>query len=580
MPDADARRRVQPELDRPAASLTAIAAAFARQGAADNAAAVGYLHDVVAVAGSDVRLVAALQQQRPAGARSAASELTAYTVADWQTVLAGTHPEMTPAQRTTRAQALGDAAQAAFPSAALIAAARADTQSSLHQPELLEFFDTHPGIDLLTSALRSVPALQASPRVRADLERIQRLARVSAKPAHVDVLNKAGYGSASAVARKGRAAFVSAHAAALGGEPAATEVFERAALISSRAMAVYAQHSPTFNRAMPRVLAAAGDAQKAIPDWRALFGDALDLVTDDPARSVYSPAAYLADLLHFLDQQPATAAADGTAQTGLDVLALKRPDLLRLALDQANIDVELPMIDLVNELLECAVLAENSTARQPRWCTSAPPAGSVDTGVGAWVTATVTDNDPAPWGAAGAAYHQTPAAAGYHAHGFTVPAGQTGLQLAPADMMGIWVRPHPDTPPGQVVLTVTPFPGTPHLLIWGYPADDSKWTPGGAPHLQAGPLPPLDQWSLVILDAGVGAAQLTGLEFGCVDGAVDWGPAGSIPRHHPRRPAERPTIAAGSRKPCAIRPTMPSRRTPFRGAAPLWISASAPARPR
>ena len=88
------------------------------------------------------------------------------------------------------------------------------------------------------------------------------------------------------------------------------------------------------------------------------------------------------------------------------------------------------------------------------------------------------------------------------------------------------------------MLTVTPFPGMLHLLIWGYPADDSKWTPGGAPHLQAGPLPPLDQWSLVILDAGVEISH-TGLDSAAWTGR--W--TGARPCFNPAAP---PTTTSGT----------------------------------
>ncbi|NJK31783.1 MAG: hypothetical protein HC927_04800 [Deltaproteobacteria bacterium] len=72
----------------------------------------------------------------------------------------------------------------------------------------------------------------------------------------------------------------------------------------------------------------------------------LDYCACEHCRSVLSPAAYLADLLHFLDRRPATL---GDALT---VLRQRRPDIEHILLDCANTNTALPYIDLVNELLE------------------------------------------------------------------------------------------------------------------------------------------------------------------------------------------------------------------------------------
>lgn len=77
---------------------------------------------------------------------------------------------------------------------------------------------------------------------------------------------------------------------------------------------------------------------------RRLFGD-LDNCACDPCLSVLSPAAYLADLLKFID-------------ASLDVrleLESRRPDIFDLELSCDNTKVELPQIDLALEILENAV---------------------------------------------------------------------------------------------------------------------------------------------------------------------------------------------------------------------------------
>src|SRR5690348_12691477 len=62
--------------------------------------------------------------------------------------------------------------------------------------------------------------------------------------------------------------------------------------------------------------------------------------TGDEARSVYSPAAYLADLLQLLDDR-----FDGAS------LMESREQIKDIPLDTANTLTEIPYLDIVNEVL-------------------------------------------------------------------------------------------------------------------------------------------------------------------------------------------------------------------------------------
>ena len=78
-----------------------------------------------------------------------------------------------------------------------------------------------------------------------------------------------------------------------------------------------------------------------------LFGS-LDYCDCQDCGSILSPAAYLVDLLHYIDQ-PAPGQPASNPQ---DVLLSRRPDLQYLPLTCANTNTALPYIDLVNETLE------------------------------------------------------------------------------------------------------------------------------------------------------------------------------------------------------------------------------------
>ncbi len=81
------------------------------------------------------------------------------------------------------------------------------------------------------------------------------------------------------------------------------------------------------------------------PTLRSLFG-ALDTCVCDPCLSVLSPAAYLVDLLKFID---------ANHEAGIE-LKRRRPDIYDLELSCDNTQIELPHIDLVNEILEGAIV--------------------------------------------------------------------------------------------------------------------------------------------------------------------------------------------------------------------------------
>src|SRR5262249_40957584 len=84
-------------------------------------------------------------------------------------------------------------------------------------------------------------------------------------------------------------------------------------------------------------------ANAAIPDWQTLFGSPDTCACWDCA-SVHGAAAYFVDVLHFLDDRGVRA-----------LLFNRRPDLGDIELSCENTDTALPIIDLVNEILEDTV---------------------------------------------------------------------------------------------------------------------------------------------------------------------------------------------------------------------------------
>lgn len=84
----------------------------------------------------------------------------------------------------------------------------------------------------------------------------------------------------------------------------------------------------------------------AYPTLEQLFGE-MDFCACEHCRSILSPAAYLVDLLLFIDQ-PHPVSGDNPQA----VLFARRPDIQHLPLTCENTNTALPYIDVVNETLE------------------------------------------------------------------------------------------------------------------------------------------------------------------------------------------------------------------------------------
>lgn len=87
--------------------------------------------------------------------------------------------------------------------------------------------------------------------------------------------------------------------------------------------------------------------KKDIPNLEVLFGS-LDYCECGHCSSMYSPAAYLTDLLRFLEEKDAIPAGKSVQ----DILFARRPDIANIKLNCENTNTPLPYIDLVNEILE------------------------------------------------------------------------------------------------------------------------------------------------------------------------------------------------------------------------------------
>ena len=165
-------------------------------------------------------------------------------------------------------------------------------------------------------------------------------------------LNAAGYNSAQSIYFAGRTQFVQTMTSALGSVLQANLTYARAQTTYATALATYARFNGAFNPHIPVTGQPVGELpESTMPDLAALLGP-LDYFTCADCQSVYSPAAYLVDLLQYLGQ---FSTSDAALKTARDAFLARRPDVQYTALDCANSEVTVPYIDLVNELLEAII---------------------------------------------------------------------------------------------------------------------------------------------------------------------------------------------------------------------------------
>lgn len=322
------------------------------------------------------------------------AELAALTAEDWLSLVqrTGTPPGVpgaTPAERALRyATGLQQTIERAFPTRFIAEGLRRRDRAD--EGELLTFFDNSPDYQFTASvdvyleehgdtALDGISDVPALTQRLKTMQRLYRLTPDADRLAAMTSLADAGIESAHAIVRAGRERFADTFAPALGGRDIADTVWNKADQTASLALTIFGRYAPPFNIPFA-VLPGPAPRDNGVPSWETLFGQ-LTYCACEHCRSVYSPAAYLVDLLEYVRQQPALRIrADGTTttpdvtepdgsvrpMTALDVLFERRADIGHILLSCDNTNTELSLVDIVNEILEGAVAGQQAV-HQTTW---------------------------------------------------------------------------------------------------------------------------------------------------------------------------------------------------------------------
>ena len=253
------------------------------------------------------------------------------------------------------ARQLQNALQRLQPSATLVS--RIDDASLPALPELADvstFLKNNPDLDISAANLQNLPdgtsfeGTKDEATLNSTLLSLQRLNKINATWEESGQLLNAGLRGPDAIVERGPEQLRRTLAGRLD-ETRQDEIYHAAKGMHDLSMGVLAVASP---RMTPQGVAGIADGSTNVdnsglgqfPTLQSLFGP-LDSCACEDCLSVLSPSAYFVDLMKFVEHS-------GTASSNF---LARRPDILDLELSCDNSEIEIPYIDLVNEVLENAV---------------------------------------------------------------------------------------------------------------------------------------------------------------------------------------------------------------------------------
>ncbi len=199
------------------------------------------------------------------------------------------------------------------------------------------------------------------PETRAAAKQVERIYQMSPSNEAMSTLSSLSLTSAYHIMKYTRDEFKIKYTAKFSTPKEADLVYTKAHEIYSSTMNLATAY--LTSRMAPNVYSITGKLEKtqneiiAYPTLEELFGD-MDYCTCDHCRSVLSPAAYLVDLLQFIDLKD----IPHEKTNPIEELLKRRPDIEHIQLTCENTNTVMPYLDLVNEILEYYIVNGNLTA--------------------------------------------------------------------------------------------------------------------------------------------------------------------------------------------------------------------------
>jgi hypothetical protein len=269
-----------------------------------------------------------------------------------------------------RASSIVRKMERAYPTAAFAAQLERDEKPILNNQKVIaDFLTKNEDFDLRHHNIsvflkKKKVSKKDSDLIREELKSVQRIFKLVPHYGKTNALREMNIKSSYSITAAGEVRFVNEIAPKAGIAPTeAKEIFKRAERTSTAAMLMAGELQDTIRVAdLPAMemkdLALKLEAvSEDFPNLKSLF-KLTDTCSCEHCRSVYSPAAYLVEILQFLDKRTVkdlTVTPNTTSNLAKDVLFERRPDLGDIDLGCENANTPVPYIDLVCELLEEAI---------------------------------------------------------------------------------------------------------------------------------------------------------------------------------------------------------------------------------
>ncbi len=194
------------------------------------------------------------------------------------------------------------------------------------------------------------------------VKKYERLYQISPSDEAMTALALKGISSAYEIAGYTKSEFLSAYGNGFPTQLEAELTYTKANEVYSASLGIATTY--LTGRAMPNLYAITGVLEKtlnstiAYPTLDSLFGN-MDYCSCDSCKSVLSPAAYLVELLQFIDLTGLTFQKSNPIEVLLgkeNGIVGRRPDIQHIQLTCENTNMALPYIDLVNEILEYYII--------------------------------------------------------------------------------------------------------------------------------------------------------------------------------------------------------------------------------
>lgn len=255
--------------------------------------------------------------------------------------------------------------RSAFPTAAFTgrltdAIANDEKPPLANAARVAEFLRGNPQFDLASTSVEGYLAEHRVPgsaeertALIIDLKAAQRIFKVAPTYEATKTLLADGVHSAQKIYRMGKRKFVDKYSESEGfNESTAADTYHRAANTYALTLTILGELRATLNGNDVAVLTTAEDAVNEFPNLAHLFGKA-DICECEECRSIFSPAAYFADVMQFLsDRDAINPPVPAPVPSSKSVLFSRRPDLGYVELSCENSHTPLPYVDLVCEILE------------------------------------------------------------------------------------------------------------------------------------------------------------------------------------------------------------------------------------